>query len=133
MILTKKIKDELKALKDYEVVIFGSLVNGKYTKRSDIDVAVITRIKSREKNKEIWYNLLDKVSSSYDLKVFELLPLPMQISIADSHKVIFGDSIDISEYFYHFRKLWKDVEKRYMENQFTSIKEKKEALQKAKV
>ena len=128
----KKIKNNLKGLNNYEVVIFGSLINRKYTKRSDIDSAVITRIKNREKNKEIWFNLLNKVTSGYDLKVFELLPLPMQISIADGHIVIFGDSLEISEYFYHFRKLWKDVEKRYKENQFASIKEKKEALQRIK-
>ena len=128
----KKIKNKLKALDNYEVVVFGSLISGKHTKRSDIDIAVITRLKSRGKNKEIWYNLLNKVLSGYDLKVFELLPLPMQISISDNHKVIFGDSLEISEYFYHFRKLWRDVEKRYNENQFTSLKEKKEALQRAK-
>ncbi len=132
MISVEKIKNDLKACKKYEIVIFGSFVKAGYTKRSDIDIAVISRITNKEKNKKIWYNLLDKVPSGYDLKVFELLPLPMQIGIADSHKVIFGDSLEISEYFYHFRKLWKDVEKRYKENQFANLREKKEALQRAK-
>jgi hypothetical protein len=39
------------------------------------------------------------------------------------YTVVFGDPLEISEYFYYYRKLWKDVEKRYLENQFTSYKE----------
>lgn len=29
----------------------------------------------------------------------------------DKYIVLFGDKLEISEYFYHFRKLWKDSKK----------------------
>lgn len=127
----KKIEAHLKLLKPYEVVLFGSVVKKETTIRSDIDVAVISRLHDKKQNMDLWYALLGKVPDGYDLKVFELLPLPMQIEIANNYKVMYGNSIQISEYFYHFRKLWKDVERRYRQNQFSGIRERKEALRTA--
>ena len=132
MVSSKKIIEDLKALSSYEVVLFGSFAKNESTLKSDIDVAVITKIKDKKKNKRIWYRLLGKIHHKYDIKVFEILPLPIQIEIINNYRVVFGNPLSISEYFYHFRKLWKDVEKRYKENQFSSIKEKKEALQRTK-
>ena len=128
----KKIKEDLKALKQYDVVLFGSIASKQATPRSDIDIAVLSKTSDREKNKDLWYNLLEKVPTSYDFKVFELLPLPIQINIANNNKVIFGDPLEISEYFYYFRKLWKDTEKRYIDNQFSNFREKQKTLQEAK-
>jgi len=45
-----EIKEDLKAISDFEAVIFGSYVTGEYWKGSDIDVAVITRTKDVRKN-----------------------------------------------------------------------------------
>ena len=61
------------------------------------------------------------------------IPQPVKIEIINNYKVIFGNQLEISEYFYHFRKLWKDMEKRYRENQFASIKEKRQLLRKMAV
>lgn len=127
----RKIKEHLTLLKQYEVVLFGSVVKKEATTRSDIDVAVISRLHDKKQNMELWYTLLGKVPDGYDLKVFELLPLPLQIEIANRYRAVYGNSIQISEYFYHFRKLWKDVERRYRQNQFGSIRERKEALRAA--
>ncbi len=126
----KTIRNDLKSLRSYQVVLFGSQTMGQATKRSDIDIAIVTGIKQRDKNKELWYTSLGKAPSGYDLKVFELLPLPMQMQIISSYKTIFGSPLDISEYFYHYRKLWKDVERRYKENQFSSVKERMKVLRK---
>ena len=46
----EEIKEDLKAISDFEAVIFGSYVTGEYRKGSDIDVAVITRTKDVRKN-----------------------------------------------------------------------------------
>ncbi|MGQ9723169.1 MAG: hypothetical protein ACUVXA_17840, partial [Candidatus Jordarchaeum sp.] len=40
--------------------------------------------------------------------------------------------LEISEYFYYYRRLWKDVEHRYRENQFTSYKEVLQGIERRK-
>ncbi len=124
----KEIRTQLKALKHFSVVVYGSYATGQFTVRSDIDVAVITRKSQPKENKAIWGKVLGKAPDRYDLKVFELLPLEVKANIMDKYLVVFGDLLELSEYFYHFRKLWKDVEPRYRANQFTSLKEKLRAL-----
>lgn len=122
------IKKELGALKRYEVVLFGSYATCDYTPRSDIDVAIITRETSPEKNVRLWKRLLGEARSPFHVNVFELLPLPVKASLMQHYVVVFGDHLELSEYFYHFRKLWKDVKPRYEANQFKSFREKREKL-----
>ena len=50
------------------------------------------------------------------------------MEVVNNYKVIFGDEPEISEYFYLYRKIWKDVEPRYRQNQYKNIKEKIEAM-----
>ena len=38
--------------------------------------------------------------------------------------VIFGDALEISEYFYQYWKLWRDMKYRYEENRLKSQKER---------
>lgn len=121
-------KIDLKPLKRFEVVIFDTNPRLKFYRGPYIDVAVITRERNREKNKETWWDLLGKAPEKYYISIFELLPLPKQISIADDFAAVYGSRLDLSEYFYFYRKLWKDVEPRYKANQFKSVKEKIAAL-----
>ncbi|MDK2988166.1 MAG: uncharacterized protein PWQ47_1304, partial [Methanothermococcus sp.] len=69
---------------------------------------------------------LRKLGGKYDLKIFEELPLYIQINIIKNFKgnVIYGDELELSEYFYKFRKLWRDMEHRIKENTFSSVREK---------
>ncbi len=123
-----KIQRQLKSLKDSNVVVYGSYDSEYFTSRSDIDIAMVTMNNDPAENKKIWQRMLGKVPPQFDLKVFELLPLDIKASVMNKYAVIFGDPLEISEYFYHFRKLWKDVEPRYTANQFTNLKEKLKAL-----
>lgn len=91
-------------------------------------MGIITGISDPDKNKEIYFNLLGKAAEQYDLKVFELLPLDVKATVLDNYLVLFGDALEISEYFYHFRKLWDDTQHRYYANQFASVEEKLEAI-----
>ena len=129
-----KLKRELTPLKKFgEVVIFGSQVTGDATQRSDVDVAVVTHSRDREKNKDTWLDILGRVNpAEYDVKVFELLPLNVQMSVVNNFTVIYGNRLDLLEYFYFYRKLWSDVEHRYEENRFKSVKEKKKNWQRLK-
>ena len=123
-----QLRKELISLKKYRVVVYGSYTSGDYTARSDIDLAIITKVPSPEQNKKIYVSLLGKTSEKYDLKIFELLPLDIKASLMENYLVLFGDPLEISEYWYHFRKLWDDSKHRYYANQFTSIQEKMAAL-----
>jgi predicted nucleotidyltransferase len=122
------IKTDLSFISDSEVIVFGSYANKKADKRSDIDIAVITREKDRIRCMEIWKGILGKAPEIYDIQIFELLPLHIKASITRNYDVVFGNRLDISEYFYDFRKLWNDIKYRFRENQFHSAKEKIIAL-----
>lgn len=123
-----EIKADLYFLRDYEVVVFGSYAAKRADKRSDIDVAVITRENDRERCIDIWGGFLGKAQDIYDIKIFELLPLQIKASVIKSYEVVYGNRGDISEYFYGFRKLWNDVKHRIEENRFRSMEEKVMAL-----
>jgi predicted nucleotidyltransferase len=123
-----EIKTNLSFLKDYEVVVFGSYAGKKADKRSDIDIAVITRENDRNRCMEIWSDILGKAPGVYDIKIFELLPLRIKASVIKKYEVVFGNRSDVSEYFYGFRKLWNDMKHRIEENRFRSMEEKVAAL-----
>ncbi len=120
--LPDEIKNDLKDLRTYEVIIYGSYVKEKSIR--DIDIAVITKIKNKDENLKIWYDFIGRFPPLYDIKIFELLPLTIKATIINNYKVIFGNSPDISEYFYFYRKLWDDQKYRIEENRFKSYKDK---------
>ncbi len=121
----RKIDDDLAFCSNYWVVLHGSYVVDKFIpNRSDIDVAIITQTRDKQSNLKTWRNFLGLAPPLYDLRIFELLPLYFQIEIIKNYRVVFGDSLEISEYFYHFRAIWKDMVKRFEANQFHSIQEK---------
>ena len=117
--------ENLKTLKDkYEIVIYGSQVEGGIRPDSDIDITVITRESKIENNIEIQKELLGMYPLNFDVRVFELFPIYIQISIIENYKVLFGDILEISEYFYSFRKKWDDCKHRILSNQFSSHHER---------
>jgi len=121
----RKIKENLKLLEEkYDVVIYGSYVEGGTRPDSDIDVAVLSYETNREKNIKLQKDLLGKFSLKYDIRIFELLPIYIQISIVQNYWVIFGVPLEISEYFYYFRKKWDDCKHRILSNQFSSYHER---------
>lgn len=124
------IKETLNFLKGkYDVVIFGSYVDGGMRPNSDIDIAVISKQTDKSLNIKLWKNLLGKAPVKFDLRIFELLPIYIQISIIENYKIIFGDLLEISEYFYQYRKKWDDCKNRILMNQFKNIDEKLKLLE----
>ena len=120
-----KIQSDLESLQNhYEVVLFGSQVTGDSRPDSDYDIAVITRLKDINTNISLQKRLLGQFLSIYDIRIFELYPIHIQISIINNYKVIFGDISEISEYFYFFRKLWDDCKHRILGNQFSNFEER---------
>jgi predicted nucleotidyltransferase len=109
----KFIKDEVEG-----VLLFGSAVKGELSKRSDIDIALV-----RPKNKRVLLKVFERLGGKYDIKIFEDLPLHIKIDIIHNHQVIIGDEVELSYYFYRFRKEWKDMEHRVLSNQFKTVRE----------
>ncbi len=119
-----KIKKDLEFLKDYEVIIYGSYASGSFRADSDIDVGVITRIKDRDRNLELLKGFIGKTKPIYDIRIFELLPLRLKASAMSSYSVIYGDEVEISDYFYRYRKQWGDQKHRIIGGYFKSYTEK---------
>lgn len=123
------IKKDLVFYKGYWTIVFGSaLIHNHYSERSDIDIAIITKKKDKKANILIWESILGHNPQKYDVKIFEILPLYIQIEIINNYLVVFGNSLEISEYFYSYRKIWEDMKVRIEENQFNNIQEKIEKL-----
>lgn len=124
------IKEKLNFLKEkYDVVVFGSFVNDEMRPDSDIDIAVISYQTDKEFNIKLWKNLLGKAPLKFELRIFELLPIYIQISIIEKYRMVFGDVLEISEYFYQYRKKWDDCKNRILMNQFKNISEKFQLLE----
>ena len=118
--MIEKLKEDFEEFKDrvFGILLYGSYAKDEYTKRSDIDICLVGV------DKDTYMEILGKLGNKYDIKIFEELPLYIKIDIIKNHKVIFGDELELSEYFYKFRKIWRDMEKRVRENQFKSVREK---------
>ncbi|MDI6708091.1 MAG: nucleotidyltransferase domain-containing protein [Candidatus Thermoplasmatota archaeon] len=116
----ESVKKDFEFIKDQVegVLLFGSHVIGEAGKRSDIDVCLVS-----PKDKNIIFKIFEKLGGKYDVKVFEELPLYIKIDIIKNHYTIFGDEVELSYYFYKFRKEWQDVEPRIKRNRFNNARE----------
>ena len=108
MVNLDKIREDLAFLKEREVVLFGSFVTGNSSPRSDVDIAIISRLRNRDKMMDIRIKASGQAPEGYDIQVFEALPLIIRGSILEGFKVLFGDPLEIGMYLYYERKLWDD-------------------------
>ena len=118
--LTSELKTDFAFIKDevQGVLLFGSAAKGELSKRSDIDIALIN-----PRTNTVLRKVFARLGQRYDVKIFEDLPLHIKMDIIKHHLVIFGDEVELSYYFYRFRKEWNDVEHRIRDNRFNSVRE----------
>ncbi|WP_157065537.1 nucleotidyltransferase domain-containing protein [Thermococcus celericrescens] len=113
------------------ILLYGSHAQGEATERSDVDICLV------KPKPGTYERVLEELGGKYDVKVFEELPLYVQIDVIKNHRVIYGDELELLEYFYRFRKLWNDMEHRIRESRFESVRGKvrlrRRAREKAKV
>ena len=91
---------------------------------SDVDIAIISRSQNKYDNVNLQKEILGKFPLKIDVRVFELFPIYIQISIIENYIVLFGNPLEISEYFYLYRKRWDDCKHRMLSNQFSSYHER---------
>ena len=101
------------------ILIFGSSARMEDVERSDIDICIV-----RPVNDGLLTEINRMLGGKYDIKVFEDLPLYIRIEIIRDHMVIYGDEVELSAYFYRFRRLWADMVPRVEYNQFDSVGER---------
>lgn len=118
--LTSELKTDFAFIKDevQGVLLFGSAAKGELSKRSDIDIALVN-----PRTNKVLLKVFARLGQRYDVKIFEDLPLHIKMDIIKHHLVIFGDEVELSYYFYRFRKEWNDVEHRIRDNRFNSVRE----------
>lgn len=110
------------------VLLFGSKVREKDHAKSDVDITVVVpgsspfyydcegvsedKVHAGEVLRKV-FRKVNTVSKNYDVHIFEELPLKIQIDIIEDHEVIYtSDKPGLYEYFYNYRKLWKDQKHR---------------------
>lgn len=101
------------------ILLFGSYATGEKTEASDIDICIV-----KPQNDMVLREINRMLGGKYDIKVFESLPLYMQMEVINRHLTVYGNEIEISEYFYKFRRLWNDAAFRVNSNRFTSVGER---------
>jgi len=124
------LKEDLERLDNFWVIVYGSYLSNHFIpQRSDIDIAIITQIQEKKENIAIRKKFIGEFAEKYDVKIFELLPLFIKMEIINNYKVLYGNPLDISEYFYHFRSIWKDMAYRIESNRFENLAEKIKLLE----
>lgn len=118
--IATQLKGDFEGFKDSceGILLFGSQARSEQTRRSDIDVCIV------KPSQGVVSKINSKLGGKYDIKVFEKLPLYIKILIIENSVVIYGDQLELSEYFYFFRKLWKDIKPRVAENEFKDFEER---------
>ncbi|MGQ9722954.1 MAG: nucleotidyltransferase domain-containing protein [Candidatus Jordarchaeum sp.] len=114
MDLVEKVKRDFGFLTDRRdvlaVLLYGSQASGESTPRSDVDICVVAPEADRD---SLFRTILRHVREPYDVKIFESLPMYLKIQVIRNHIVVYArEVLDLYEYFYTYRKLWKDQERR---------------------
>ena len=123
----KAVGNSMNPEKDFEIfkddalgiLLFGSRARLEDDERSDIDICIVRPVSDR-----VLTEITRVFGGKYDIKVFENLPLYIQIEIIRDHRILYGDEIQLSDYFYRFGRLWEDMELRVECNRFSSIEER---------
>jgi predicted nucleotidyltransferase len=90
-------------------LLYGSVIKREETPRSDIDICIVApECKDRRSLLKEIFRKLDVFSKRYDVKIFEELPLFIQIQIIQNNEIIYTKNVyELYEYFYNIRKLWE--------------------------
>ncbi|MFQ6137145.1 MAG: nucleotidyltransferase domain-containing protein [Candidatus Hydrothermarchaeales archaeon] len=113
--IIKKLRSDFSFLFDNKDVL-ALLIFGSHVKNEgrDFDICIVApECKNKGKLVRNVYRNVDIYKNNYDVWLFEELPIYMRIQVIESHEIIYTrEKFELYEYFYFFRKLWKDQEQR---------------------
>lgn len=93
------------------LLLYGSQAHQDAHSRSDVDLCIVNPDTPAVLNEV--FRRVDVAGKGYDVYLFEELPLYMQMEVIRNHVVVFSRNIySLYEYFYPYRKRWKDQEHR---------------------
>lgn len=119
--ISKILNDFSEVTSFFEAIIFyGSMAKTDGDDRSDIDICLVCDGRSDPNIalKRVWCKVNPE---RYDIRIFEELPLWLQILVIEEGLVIFAHDLPgLSEYLYFYRKLWDD-QRRYQELERTGL------------
>ena len=86
-LMKNKINDFLKDLRNIEyfpkiefIILYGSFLDKNYFEDSDIDICIYIK-GDKQELAEIRLNLLKKFENKFDLQIYQLLPIYVQVEI----------------------------------------------------
>ncbi|MFX1445385.1 MAG: nucleotidyltransferase domain-containing protein [Promethearchaeota archaeon] len=71
---------------NYIFIFYGSRVEGEFCPESNIDIGVFSRNRNQKYNRELQKNLLGQFHLKFYVRVFELLPIDIQMPIIQNNK-----------------------------------------------
>lgn len=92
------------------VLLYGSRAAGKSHDKSDIDICIVAPF--AEDKTALWRRAIAAVRDDrHDIRIFELMPLYLKMRVIEQGVVVYSrDVLELYEYFYPFRRIWKDYE-----------------------
>ena len=105
----KKIKEDLSFIrkKVLALLLYGSYSKGEENLRSDIDICVVAPY--IRNGFELLKEIMEKVPSKYDIRIFELMPLYMKWEVIQNHIILYSEDIyKLYEYFYFYSKFFEE-------------------------
>lgn len=112
----KNFLNKIKKIPDFEKVkfiyIFGSTVDKKNTKFSDIDFAVYHSGTKKERFK-FRMKILGSMSDEYDIQIFQDLPLYVQMQVLKGKIIYAKDEQFVYEVAYDTIKRFEDFKRHY--------------------
>lgn len=90
------------------IYLYGSHAEGRADERSDVDICLIGGDKTDLHDLQMMAWKVVR-SGNYDIRIFELLPLYMQIRILSQGILVYApDQAALGEYLYPWWKRWDD-------------------------
>ncbi|MBN1215867.1 MAG: nucleotidyltransferase domain-containing protein, partial [Candidatus Lokiarchaeota archaeon] len=95
------------------ILLYGSYSKNQQMNRSDIDICIVAPNENSIELLDLIAGNIDMMRKKYDVRTFSDLPLFMKIQIIHDGILIYTpDKFDLYEFFYKYRKLWNDQQKR---------------------